>query len=1259
MEIGQRRGNRIYAGPDFGWQSIATFNKLKNEGAFRFGSQELRRIQSSLNERFPKSIKARVKQFLEHQAKVNEFAAEQRQKSYLGKAAQASIDIQGFKDKAIGKAVDVVSEKTNVARPLVAGTAFLLEGRVEAGSARLAIPKPPKPKGTVSTRQSRGSGKPNSIQQRLRKAKAVPKGEVGVIGYTDPDRLTPDQRKLQDEFKRKEEVSGLIRDKVRDIQSGKAKPHPDSVRKASDPESMARARASGAASRFPPDTKQNTAPVKYEAANPNDPFAEYPLEGVKSQGTRQGETGRILEIRPQQNSSRGRGFDGSVGVPADKGDWPVIPGGKGMPRVTRSRLQEVTQKIRERNKLRDKAQRKAVSDFFSGDGTASTFPSKKGKDVRGGKSAKSGGYDDDEGYMGAYDDLYSADDGSFGDQVIDAERRGRRGQPGQRIPLETNIKIKKLEEVTGMRLSGLSGAERKERIINYLRDTAGIDIRKLDQKSQDQYLFDFIQNNTLGEDASRARASRYVQERNQPEQFNQIEAQEQIERNTIRRRSDGHPQRDKAGKPLRVRTQSAGPRNPELPPPASQNQIAQRNDKAGRRTRNRTGDRVYIQLDKDGRELKVLSGKVEANRLRKQGIEVRERIASDRDYVLGRGYKSRQSQYGADATRTDNVQGGRRIPQSEVTETGQQTTRGRRPDTPGSAQSKPNSSQFQEGLYDVQLPLSSKGEPRAVSFRRSGPTKVRNTSKSKLKESLEEAKRLDNLDNLPKSSGKSTTRSSIKSRAETTAARKRAKNMVSFQGKRSYQQVIKYDKAGKRSGDNTKLPQAGNVTITKDGRVTVKPSKESEQFKGKTPKAPNESTYEYSSRPRNAPDGPDSVIVKKLKEVSRDDRKEIRNLESSSRAVDNLNNMPPRQFTNRLPEQGPEFDNNRMTGQNTNQEFDPRRFSTKNKTRLDGSTLPSEDIEQINILSEAIQGTSGKKRDLAKKELREFLKSRGLGAHLAEEYYRDFIKSQKRPAKGPSTVSTPLWRKDGQTVPTAPALPAGSGGVKAPKSSPRRTPEQRKAIRERLDDLRKLGKSGLSREATALIKASEEGSDSYRTYGRNKSRTTDDQGFSRDATKDDDIYNSNPFTPSGELRTTTTVSDTEFLGVNEVKMKGQDPAGKGRSKSSDRKSITEQLAELRATAAGENIKLKSNGEPTKTSLKQQRDAQKELEQMQKELQQARSSRASRSLQTRANERQARSRRNKSRRRSTFRDQVGSHRSDNESFVERMKRLRSQ
>ena len=468
LRIGQRVGNRIYAGKDYGLQSPATFEKLKREGAFKFGAKEIRRLQSSVNKLIPKQVKEAASDFFDYQSRVQEFARQQREKSLLGKAAQASIDIQGLQDRAIGKAVDVVSDKTNIARPIVAGGAALIQGRVEAGSAKLFIPKPKPPK-IVPTRQSRGRGKPSSIQRRLQQARGVPKGEQGAIYPNQPGNVP--ERKLEQptpklpegafpggsraSLKRDTEVRKGIQQRAKDIREGKATPSPDSVRKASDAEAMAKAEAAAKSSKgsnkvteseilptvrgdstdFYVRKKDGTITLKSktESGNkPATPLAE-PIRG-KAANTKRIKH-RLKELKAQQ----------------------------------KARFEKAKDKIQQAKDLeRSKAEQKNVDRFFSGEGTHPTFPSKKGADVRSKNFRVQP--DDVDDYLPDLDGLYDSNDGMIapgqdGVSVWDGERTGGgRGQPGQAAPLARAIQQKHFRE-TGTYLSEQAVRDRVKKIL--------------------------------------------------------------------------------------------------------------------------------------------------------------------------------------------------------------------------------------------------------------------------------------------------------------------------------------------------------------------------------------------------------------------------------------------------------------------------------------------------------------------------------------------------------------------------------------------------------------------------------------------------------------------------------------------------------------------------------------------------------------------------------------------------------------------------
>jgi hypothetical protein len=180
--IGTVLNGKVWSGENYGWQSRATHNKLKEQGKFRFGTQALDRVGSSLKRLLPAPIKQAAKAVQSHMAENDRRVAARDAQTPVGRyfinptkaVTQAPAKVQ---QSLVNKA----SEVTNVDPRIVGvaaevGTDFLL-GKAGAlrGVPRAAAPTP------LVTRQSRGGGIQRGIQRQVQASRAVPVGEVGGI----------------------------------------------------------------------------------------------------------------------------------------------------------------------------------------------------------------------------------------------------------------------------------------------------------------------------------------------------------------------------------------------------------------------------------------------------------------------------------------------------------------------------------------------------------------------------------------------------------------------------------------------------------------------------------------------------------------------------------------------------------------------------------------------------------------------------------------------------------------------------------------------------------------------------------------------------------------------------------------------------------------------------------------------------------------------------------------------------------------------
>lgn len=125
--IGQRaklNGKEVIWSGNYGWQSPASYNKLQREGQFKVGKEAIDRLWNSL----PQPVRA---------------VAQEAQRRLANPIIPSKAETFGFTGpSATDKAIDKISNKTNVDPRLIQGALSIaeaaVEGRVGAGAARSA-----------------------------------------------------------------------------------------------------------------------------------------------------------------------------------------------------------------------------------------------------------------------------------------------------------------------------------------------------------------------------------------------------------------------------------------------------------------------------------------------------------------------------------------------------------------------------------------------------------------------------------------------------------------------------------------------------------------------------------------------------------------------------------------------------------------------------------------------------------------------------------------------------------------------------------------------------------------------------------------------------------------------------------------------------------------------------------------------------------------------------------------------------------------
>ena len=123
-QIGDRlQDGRIYAGPDYGYQSPATFKKLEKDGAFKVGASAIRRFKQAVSQRLPQPVKAAAKWYGEGEQRANQRLLD---RGHSQEAIDKHYEHRGKPD-ATSRLLSQLSDKTNIAPELVNTATALAE----------------------------------------------------------------------------------------------------------------------------------------------------------------------------------------------------------------------------------------------------------------------------------------------------------------------------------------------------------------------------------------------------------------------------------------------------------------------------------------------------------------------------------------------------------------------------------------------------------------------------------------------------------------------------------------------------------------------------------------------------------------------------------------------------------------------------------------------------------------------------------------------------------------------------------------------------------------------------------------------------------------------------------------------------------------------------------------------------------------------------------------------------------------------------
>ena len=555
LKIGDKVGNKIYAGPHYGLQSPASYEKLKSEGAFKFGAQQIRsgsQLLSKLYSRLPKAVKDAVNTYSTALSKSQQ-AQSKLEESIINQGGVYGQQLQ-LRRGAVQRDQELIqklSDKSNV-DPLLVSAGIetgkaVIDARVGASMAKSSL--------TGALKQSKApvvrAAGPNPInssriKQALERAKQT-RNTTGGRAYPDsaPVNSSIRGRILSGTGNSKEQA--MIK-RNRGSISLDAR---ESVRRASDSQALAKAQAAFEQS---PTPKLNP---------PNKDSGVYDEDSVFIQGTRRGDTGRKPNPYPGEVSSRGIDFKGETGVRTKKRKRQFVPGGTApAPRIKRSKLRELAEEKRQRNLLRDKAQRKALQRYSDSGGTHPAFSSHKGKDIKT-YSAADEAFDTLDDYTGdRFQEGKVSSPLDRGIQYQDGEvKREGGGKRGARPVLSTNIQLQKIGKALKVKdFHVLPPSRRKQILIDQLK-SSGVDTDSLTPYELKSALRKFVKDTMLSDEQVRTSTNRYTSEREFPEQFNQLEAQERggleipspSQASRIRERMAAQRKRGKDNRTLRER----------------------------------------------------------------------------------------------------------------------------------------------------------------------------------------------------------------------------------------------------------------------------------------------------------------------------------------------------------------------------------------------------------------------------------------------------------------------------------------------------------------------------------------------------------------------------------------------------------------------------------------------------------------------------------------------------------------------------------
>jgi hypothetical protein len=115
----------VWSGADYGWQTRATHEKLKREGAFKHGAQEIRRATNAVNGFVRRFVPAPVRQAVASYAQGVAASSLPSKQEVFNKAWGTN-----FKDRT-GDDIKAISDKTNVDPRIIQGAVMAAQAAVE------------------------------------------------------------------------------------------------------------------------------------------------------------------------------------------------------------------------------------------------------------------------------------------------------------------------------------------------------------------------------------------------------------------------------------------------------------------------------------------------------------------------------------------------------------------------------------------------------------------------------------------------------------------------------------------------------------------------------------------------------------------------------------------------------------------------------------------------------------------------------------------------------------------------------------------------------------------------------------------------------------------------------------------------------------------------------------------------------------------------------------------------------------------------